>query len=801
VEGALTEKRSFRLAVYYALNAQAFSERAYRMLGVCIAALLRPIVALSSRHMAIRLMHIPLRRMSRDRLDLLGEEYFEYVLCPRLNPAAVLQLREFTRSGQQVVLVSQELEHLIRPLAQFLGVPSLLVNSLEFRDDLATGRLRAPVISGVSRFARLGNGLLELEQLKRRLGPGEGQLDIDGLLQSTARQLRPKHVPIVSFVKCRLARQIVSVRETLAGKHILLIGSTGFIGKVWLSMLLNDLPEVGRIYLLIRRQGSRSALQRFEKIVAESPAFKGLHERYGDDLALFLSDRLEVLEGDVAEPGLGLDVPTSARLFANLDLVVNSAGLTDFNPDLRLALSTNADSTLHLAAFVRQCRRAGLIHVSTCFVSGKIDGRVPEELRVNYTPKEQTAFDAQTEWRYLHDAVNRITQEAESPQLTEQFQSEALARPSLEQGLTPFEARSVHKQVRRIRTRWIRERLIEFGVERAHHWGWPNIYTYTKSLGESLLSIKAGTLPVAIVRPSIVESSLSQPFRGWNEGVNTTAPLSYLLGTYFRQLPSNKRKRLDVIPVDLVCRGLTLISAAVVLRRHEAVYQLATSATNPSDMRRAIELTCLAHRKHYRSLEGLEHWLRARFDTIAVSKTRYRNVSLPRFKKVLDWLQQVLSGFAFKGEALVRKQRALDKVQKVIELYEPFILDNQYFFAADHIKILSQALPQDEVTDFGYDSESIDWYDYWINLHVPALRRWTYPLIEGRRPETGLLPRSFKFPSPSPSGLSSESEYHAAKVAPGNGTPRQPQALGPTKLATQESDPGNSFQRAARGRD
>src|SRR5262249_28050101 len=291
------------------------------------------------------------------------------------------------------------------------------------------------------------------------------------------------------------------------------------------------------------------------------------------------------------------------------------------------------------------------------------------------------------------------------------------------------------------------------------------------SLGESLLSIHKNGLAVAIVRPSIVESSLSQPFRGWNEGVNTTAPLSYLLGTYFRQLPSNKRKRLDVIPVDLVCRGLTLVAAAVILRQHEVVYQLATSATNPSDMRRAIELTCLAHRKHYRSLEGLEHWLRARFDTIAVSKTRYRNVSLPRFKKVLDWLQQILSGFAFKGEALVRKQRALDKVQKVIELYEPFILDNEYFFAANHIKILSQALPQDEVASFGYDSESIDWYDYWINLHVPALRRWTYPLIEGRRPETGLLPRSFKFPSSSPSDLSTESEHHAARVAPGNGTP------------------------------
>jgi hypothetical protein len=53
-------------------------------------------------------------------------------------------------------------------------------------------------------------------------------------------------------------------------------------------------------------------------------------------------------------------------------------------------------------------------------------------------------------------------------------------------------------------------------------------------------------------------------------------------------------------------------------------------------------------------------------------------------------------------------------------------------------------LPEEEIEPFGYDAEVIDWYDYWINLHVPALRRWTYPLIEGRRPETGLLPRNFK---------------------------------------------------------
>jgi Male sterility protein len=119
---------------------------------------------------------------------------------------------------------------------------------------------------------------------------------------------------------------------------------------------------------------------------------------------------------------------------------------------------------------------------------------------------------------------------------------------------------------------------------------------------------------------------------------------------------------------------------------------------------------------------------------------------LPFFQLLLQGTRRVLLSLAFKGEALARKQRALERVQKVIELYEPFILDNEYFFAADHIKALSNALPEEEVESFGYNTEVIDWYDYWINLHVPALRRWTYPLIEGRRPETGLLPRNFKLP-------------------------------------------------------
>ena len=46
---------------------------------------------------------------------------------------------------------------------------------------------------------------------------------------------------------------------------------------------------------------------------------------------------------------------------------------------------------------------------------------------------------------------------------------------------------------------------------------------------------------------------------------------------------------------------MTLIAAALVLRKNARLYQLATSAINPVNMGRSIELTGLAHRKHYKT--------------------------------------------------------------------------------------------------------------------------------------------------------------------------------------------------------
>jgi thioester reductase-like protein len=716
-------------------------------------ALLRPLAFAASRKAATRFLYTLLRGVSRDRLDSLGEEYFQYVLKSQLRRSALERLRNAVLAGEKVVLVSQGLDHVVRPLAQHFGIKHIVANRLEFRDGRATGRLLDPVVRSRGPLAWLASGStsgrIGRKKLLRQLGWSSTPDHLEAGTRVAARDSVTSQRPVVLFGTAPRLQEL-RVRDSLAGKHILLIGVTGFIGKVWLVNLLEDIPQIGKITLLIRRNRTTSAQRRFEKIVEESPAFDTIQDRHGRGLGAFLKQKVEIIEGDVSQPGLGLDDATRARLAQSLDLIVNSAGLTDFNPDLRDAMASNVDSAIHLLEFLRQCDQAGLMHLSTCYVIGARDGRVAEELHSNYNPAHDPEFDAEKEIQSLREMMQRIEERAESPELAAALHRQALGRGGDASRVPAVELDGVLK---RNRARWARNRLTRVGLRRAQHLGWPNTYTLTKSLGESLLARHGRDLPIAVVRPSIVESSTRSPFSGWNEGINTSGPLSYLLGTNFRQLPSNERKCLDVIPVDMVCRGMTLIAAAVVNRRHARLYQLATSASNPCDMGRSIELTALAHRKHYLTQQGVEHWLKVKFETIPVSKQRYERLSIPMQKAFVSSINRAADSLGLKKPPFGRQERDLIRAEKLIELYEPFILLNEHVFEAENARLLSAALGPEERELFAFEPESIDWWDYWINIHIPALRRWCYPLMEGR-PLEARSPRELDWPSEAASAAS-----------------------------------------------
>src|SRR5207244_4889029 len=159
----------------------------------------------------------------------------------------------------------------------------------------------------------------------------------------------------------------------------------------------------------------------------------------------------------------------------------------------------------------------------------------------------------------------------------------------MEEGRDPDDERTLQTAIARERKVWIRQRLTDLGIERAQWWGWPNIYTYTKSLGEQIIAAEEGIVR-SIVRPSIVESAVSFPFPGWNEGFTTTAPLIFLALKGQTKFPAEDKLILDIVPVDYVVAGLLAVAAQACVEQPKLVHQFSTGDKNPNRMERIVTL-------------------------------------------------------------------------------------------------------------------------------------------------------------------------------------------------------------------
>ena len=519
----------------------------------------------------------------------------------------------------------------------------------------------------------------------------------------------------------------------------MLVGFTGFIGKVWLVNTLLDLPEIGRIYLLIRRQKSNPATKRFERVVEESPVFDPLFDRHSFGLSAFLKDKVEVVEGDVSQPGLGIDPKIASRLQQNLDLIINSSGLTDFNPDLRDALATNVDAAVHVLDFVRQSDHCGLVHLSTCYVAGARDGRVSEKLRPNYTPAGVANYDAEQEWRNLHQLVQQAEEKSEGPEVTSELTQQAVGK---EHAAKDLHGAALENQIRKGRIRWLRN-VFDRG------WSAPCRRT---GLAQYLHPDQK-SCRVADRQPRCRSSSsnrspcdcgnLSGQTFHWLERGNQYIGVALLpAGHEFPPTALQRAQASRHYPGRLSMPGHDFDRG----RRHR------TTSRNGVPTGHVCHESLRYGPIDRVDLAGPSQTLsRARRPGILAAPAHGRN---PGFEDALqppvragpDGHREIdpaiMAPLPLKKTPLARAERNLEKVDKLVELFEPFILQNEHDFVADNVEKLSTGLVPEERADFGYDTRALDWWDYWINIHIPALRRWTYPLIEGR-PLALRPPRSF----------------------------------------------------------
>src|SRR5262247_3946668 len=93
----------------------------------------------------------------------------------------------------------------------------------------------------------------------------------------------------------------LSPTEIYQGRNVFLIGGTGFVGKVTLSMLLHRFPNIGKVYVTVRARSQEESEARFWNNIISAPPFDPLRERYGSALDGFIEDKVVIRGGDIAE--------------------------------------------------------------------------------------------------------------------------------------------------------------------------------------------------------------------------------------------------------------------------------------------------------------------------------------------------------------------------------------------------------------------------------------------------------------------------------------------------------------------
>jgi len=448
----------------------------------------------------------------------------------------------------------------------------------------------------------------------------------------------------------------LSVRDHLRGKTILLTGATGFLAKVIVERLLRTAPDLERIHLLIR-ETTAPAAARLEHEVLPAGVFASLANTYADRWPGLFRDKVVSVAGDISQPRLGLADDDFAALTTRVDIVINSAASVAFDTPLDAALLHNTRSTQYVAEFARACRSAVLIHISTAYVAGQRDGLILEGPLPDIAATEMAAIDGLT--RAIHEERARGLADA----------------------------------------RETGTRLVEAGMARARSRGWHDTYTYTKALGEMVLAQHCAGVPTAIVRPTIIESSLRDPEPGWLENLNVGDPLFVEFGRgRMPDFPLAPGTVFDIVPVDLVANAVVALLPIVPTLSEVGYYAVGSGALNPLTGAGLYDIT-------------REYFLRQ-----PMRDRRGQPIPPP------SWTFPTAERFVEMFDGAAGRSTTAKRLMYLADLYTGYINASFVFDTANTTALLGELDVRDrEWLDF--DVRRIDWPSYIQDVHIPGLRR------------------------------------------------------------------------------
>ncbi|HWC35882.1 MAG TPA: HAD-IB family hydrolase [Mycobacteriales bacterium] len=492
------------------------------------------------------------------------------------------------------------------------------------------------------------------------------------------------------------------ISEALSGRRILITGSTGFVGEALLERVLFDLPDTS-VVLLVRPRGGVTAEERVANLL-RGAAFGRLRQRDGDAAVdALVGSRIEVVAGDLDDiPGLPSDI----------DIVVHCAGEVSFDPPIDEGFATNLYGTLNLLGAINASgAHPHYVHVSTAYVAGRQQGHIREG-----------RLDHSVDWKYEADLASQLRDRVEVESRTAERLAEFSTEAEKQHDVTG--ATSVSAEAEKRRAAWVSKALVDAGRERGRSLGWTDCYTFTKAMAERAVEETASHLPVTVLRPSIIESALEQPFPGWIQGFKMAEPIILAFGRGdLPEFPAIPDGVLDVIPVDLVVNATLAAAAQTPKPGHPAYYTICSGARNPLRFGRLYELVREYFVEHPmvqrdRGEVKVPQWNwpgSARVgQLIRLAERAQRSAdrvvtSLPRSNRTRGW-----------ARSLDRQRGRIEFLRRYFDLYQPYT-EAELHFTDNATYALHEALHPDDVERFGFDAAVIDWRHYLQDVHVPAV--------------------------------------------------------------------------------
>jgi len=215
------------------------------------------------------------------------------------------------------------------------------------------------------------------------------------------------------------------------------------------------------------------------------------------------------------------------RVTSEVNIIINNAASVQFNDWLDLAIWSNTLSTLNLINFAKACPNLIICtHVSTAYVNCNKPGGFIEE-------------------KIYEDDIT--------------FDIEAFIKQVLAMSIKDIETNQ---------TRLIGD--------------FPNTYTFTKHIGEKLITKYWENVPLVIIRPSIIGNSVVDPCWGWIDSNSAATAIYFAAATGVMQaLPGNINTIGDQIPVDYVSNCIIAATAHNAYKKRFKIIHSSSSSINP----------------------------------------------------------------------------------------------------------------------------------------------------------------------------------------------------------------------------